>query len=59
MKFMVYVHRASEEFGPYSADEVIEYLYEGNIEWTDSIREDGSSEWSTMEQTFDLEEIAT
>ena len=55
MKFYVYLHREQKEYGPYDPEDVIENLYEGNVEWTDSIREENDNSWSKMEDVFDLE----
>ena len=57
MKFYVYLFDEEKEYGPFTAEEVIEQLYEGTIQWSDAIRETDSSSWTTMPEVFDLEEI--
>jgi|GEM_PF-2258130 len=57
MKFYVYLHQEEREYGPYSAEEIIEMIYEGTVEWTDGIREPESTTWLQMKDVFDLEEL--
>lgn len=57
MKFYLYLFDEDKEYGPFSAEEVIEQLYEGTVQWTDAIRETDATSWTTMPEVFDLEEL--
>jgi hypothetical protein len=55
MKFIVHNYLEAKDHGPLEAEEVIELLYSGTLDWEDAIRDENSDEWHEMKQVFDIE----
>ena len=44
----IFIHRDDQEFGPYSVDQIKEFLTDGSVNGEDYCRVDGDAEWSMV-----------
>jgi hypothetical protein len=52
----IYVHKQDQQHGPYTEEQLLKMLNEGQVARKDMIFYEGMSEWKPLDEIFDLEE---